>query len=127
MLNTLEPAVQAAQIVATALGTYMACFATVDAKLRRARRELKEQRHQIGMLMAECEAAKRQRERDLERWSDGLAASFGTELEDATDRLMVAMLASKEGEDVTATLFEIHDDLCAVVGDMLSMCTDEAD
>ena len=134
MLNTLEPAVQAAQIVATALGTYMACFATTDARVRRARAELDQLRaegekmdQKIAELETECYAAKRAREQDLARWSDGLAASFGTELEDATDRLMVAILASKKGEDVTATLFEIHDDLCDVVGDMLSMCTDEAD
>lgn len=97
MTSAPELAMQAAQIVATAIGTYMVCFATVDGNLRRARKELNEQGRRIDRLMADCEAAKRQRERDLERWSDGLAASFGTELEDATDRLMEAMFASKQG------------------------------
>lgn len=127
MLSATELIVQAAQIVATAVGTYMVCFAALDAKVRQSRRELDGQGKQIDKLMAENEAAKRQRERDLERWSDGLAASFGTELEGISDRLMEAMIAGKHGEDVTATLFEIHDDLCMVVGDMLSMCPDEAE
>lgn len=127
MLSATELIVQAAQIVATAIGTYMACFAALDAKVRQSRKELGEQGQQIDKMMAECEAMKQQRKRDLERWSDGLAASFGTELEDISNRLMETMLACRHGEDVTAALFDIHDDLCMVVGDMLSMCPIEGE
>lgn len=134
MLSTGELVVQAAQIAMTAIGTYLACFATVSARLDRAHKALDQERKEsddlgqrIAELETECYAAKRQREHDLERWSDGLAASFGKDLEDATERLMVAMLACKHGEDVTSELFAIHDDLCMVVGEMLSMCPDEDD
>lgn len=134
MLNTSTMVVQALQIVATAAGTYMVCFAATDAKLARlaaeiktSQKELDENQRRLDEALEIAEAAKRQRERDLERWSDGLAASFGTELEDVSERLMVAMLACKRGEDVTATLFEIHDDLCMVVGDMLSMGAGDAE
>lgn len=125
MLSATELIVQAAQIAATAMGTYMMCFAALDARQRQARKELNVQGRQIDKLMAECETAKQQRERDLERWSDGLAASFGTELEDISDRLMEAILEGRHGKDVTATLFDIHDDLCMVLGNMLSMCPDD--
>lgn len=133
MLSTGGLFAQAAQIATTAIGTYLACFAVMDAKVERARAELDrlsvesdEMDRTIADLETECYAAKRAREQDLARWSDGLAASFGTGLEDATDRLMEAMLASERGEDVTATLFEIHDALCMVVGDMLSMGAGDA-
>lgn len=102
MLNTPTMAVQSLQIVATAVGTYMVCFAATDAKLARlaaeiktSQKELDENQRRLDEALEIVEAAKRQRERDLERWSDGLAASFGTELEDVSERLMVAMLACK--------------------------------
>lgn len=128
MLSTGGLFAQAAQIATTAIGTYMACFATTDARVRRARAELDQLRaegekmdQKIAELETECYAAKRAREQDLARWSDGLAASFGTELEEVTDQLMDMVSKASRGEDVTADLYDVHGTLCMMMADMYAI------
>lgn len=128
MLSTGGLFAQAAQIATTAIGTYLVCFAVMDAKVERARAELDrlsvesdEMDRTIADLEAECYAAKRAREQDLARWSDGLAASFGTELEEVTDQLMDMVSKASRGEDVTADLYDVHGTLCMMMADMYAI------
>lgn len=110
--------VQVVQIAATAIGSCVGTYALLFDKVLR---QMDEFDRTAATIKANQEEAKRKMEQDLERWSDGLAASYGEELEEITDRLMDMAGKVSNGEDIMGDLYGIHADLCMIMADMYTI------
>ena len=80
---------------------------------------------QLTDIEAERFADKCEFELDLARWNDGIAAHVGHDLEEVADKLIAAIEAERRGEDVRGRLYDIHGDVCSIMGDLMSFDPDE--
>lgn len=90
-------------------------------------RILEATRERITDMEAERFVDRIELETDLQRWSDGIAAHVGRDLEEIAGKLLAAIEASRRGEDVTAALYDIHMDVVNVISDMMAGTLNEAD
>lgn len=90
-------------------------------------RILEATRERITDMEAERFVDRIELETDLQRWSDGIAAHVGRDLEEIADKLLAAIEADRRGEDVRSALYEIHGDVVNVISDMMAGTLNEAE
>lgn len=83
-------------------------------------RILEATRERITDMEAERFVDRIELETDLQRWSDGIAAHVGRDLEEIAGKLLAAIEADRRGEDVRSALYEIHGDVVNVMADIMA-------
>ena len=102
-----------------------------EAEIRRLRAIIAQQDEEMEVLekrVLDLEAASFadscEREIDLARWKDGIAASVGHDLGGVADTLYKAIEAAKRGDGVIGTLYEAHMGLLSIIGDLMTFKPD---
>lgn len=76
------------------------------------------QEQAIEALIRDAADRKRELEEDLERWDGIHAAYVGQDLEEVSDKLIAAIEANANGEDVRGMLYDIHGDVVCILADI---------
>lgn len=111
-LHRLEAVVEALGNIATQQGQLIA----------EHNREVEELRERAVDLEARQFADRFERDLDLQKWRDGIAAEVGRDLEAVADKMMEAMI-DLEGrdEEPVSVLDEAYSDLCLIIGELLAI------
>ena len=104
-----------------------AMAARTEQTSRQIMADLAELQRQVLDLKARGFADSCEREIELARWQDGIAARVGSELEGVADKVMLAIERGRRGEDVDGLLFDVHTDLLAIAADLMTVNPDEGE